>query len=135
MYMEEWWDTTTLCETFGVSGACCMLVDVTPIHTQFARTGWKHTEETKERMSLAAQGRDMTKVVDASVAARKGKPAHNRGTVYQHHRKQGKLIKDGVIYEIDGIQQFAKKNNLISSKVGEVLNGRRRSHKGFRRYE
>lgn len=132
--MEEWWDTTTLCETFDVSGACCMLVDVTPCNTHNftgGMTGVKHSDDTKEKMRQSALGRDMSKVIEASIKANRGKPAHNKGAVYSHLRKSGKLMKDGVVYNVEGIMAFAKEHNLNSSKVSAVLNGKRRSHKGW----
>ena len=132
--MEEWWDTTTLCEFFDVDGACCTLVDMTPIPTHNyigGMTGHKHSDETKEKMRQSALGRDMSKAIAGSIKAHKGKPAHNRGAVYPHLRKTGKLMKDGVVYNVEGVMAFAKEHNLNSSKVGAVLNGKRRSHKGW----
>ena len=99
MYMEKWWDTTTLDEFFGITeGSRCMLVDTTPVRNH----GSKH--------------------------------AHNKGEEYPQFRKKGRLIKDGVIYEVDGVMKFAKEHGLHpnGSGVSRVLNGKRKSYRGFR---
>ena len=132
----NWWDTTKLCEAFSCDGAMCLLSDDTPVknHLPVCRgrvPGFHHSEKTKRRIIESAKGRDMSKVVAASVAARRGKPAHNKGAEYPHLRTTGKLIKDGVVYEVDGIMRFAKEHNISYAHIGSVLNGKRKSHKGF----
>ena len=130
----EWWDTTKLCETFNMDGACCMLVDATPVRSIGRPHGFTHTEETKELMRQSALGRDMTKARTASAEARRGKPSPNRGREYTEQRKKGKLIKDGVVYEVDGLMKFGKEHGVNYIHIGNVLNGKRKSHKGFRKY-
>ena len=141
MYMEVWWDTTLLCKTFNIDGACSILVDNSPIHHGFVGTYWgggmhglRHSEETKERMRQSALGRDMSKAIAESIKVTKGKPAHNRGAVYKEFRKEGSLIKDGKVYFVKGIAEFCKKYNLNASHIGSVLSGKRKSHKGFRKH-
>lgn len=135
MYMSkyEWWDTTTLCESFNVDGASCIFVDATPVKNNSigGMVGLKHSDDTKERMRQSALGRDMTEVVKAAIKANTGKTAHNKGDVYPHLRKTGKLMKDGVVYEVNGIMAFAKEHNLMYARVGEVLSGKRRIHRGW----
>mgnify|MGYP001407931752 CR=1 FL=1 len=94
--MEEWWDTTTLCEAFNVDGAVCMLVDMTPVKNY--GHGWG---------------------------------GHNKGAIYPDSHKGGRLMKDGVVYEFGCIMHFAKEHGLNNCHVGNVLNGKRRSHKGW----
>lgn len=134
MYMEGWWDTTTLDNFFGITeGSRCMLVDMTPVRSVGRKHGFTHSDETKQKIRDSAKGRNMDAAVEASIELRKGKPAHNKGDEYPHLRKKGKLIKDGVIYEVDGIMKFAEEHNLKSYKhIGSVLNGKRKSHLGFR---
>ena len=134
----EWFDTTDLCDAFGVDGACSMLVDTTPCNTHNftgGMMGHKHSEETKEKMRQSAQGRDMSKVVEASIKSCKGKPAHNKGAQYPHLWKEGTLIKDDKVYHIKGIGEFCKENNLNPSHIGQVLSGKRKSHKGFHKHK
>ena len=97
--------------------------------------GQKHSEETKKKISESAKGRDMSKAVAASVKARKGKPSPCIGKEHPQFRKKGKLIKDGVIYEVDGIMRFGEEHNVNYAHIGNVLNGKRKSHKGFRLWE
>ena len=97
--------------------------------------GMNHTEETKKKLSEIGKGRDMSKAVIASSKARKGKPALNKGAEYPQFRKKGKLIKDGVIYEVDGLMRFGEEHNVCYKHIGNVLNGKRKSHKGFRLWE
>lgn len=133
----EWFDTTELCDAFGVDGACSMLVDTTPCNTHNftgGMTGHKHSEETREKMRRSASS-DMSAAIKASAAARRGKPAHNKGKVYLSNRKGGTLIKDDKVYHIKGIGEFCKENNLNPSHIGQVLSGKRKSHKGFRKHE
>ena len=92
--MEEWWDTTKLCEFFDVDGACNMLVDTTPVKNH-------------------------------------GMGGTNKGEVYPESQKGGRLMKDGVVYEFNCITHFSKEHGLNNCHVGNVLNGKRRSHKGW----
>ena len=134
MYMEEWWDTTTLDKVFGIGGSRCMLVDMTPIRSRGRKPGFTHSEETKDKMRDAAKGRDITKFLESAWESNRGKPAHNKGEEYPHLRKKGRLIKDGVIYEVDGVMKFSREHNLPPDGAGisRVLNGKRKSYRGFR---
>lgn len=51
-----------------------------------------HSEETKLKMSISAKGKDMSKAVENSAKARKGKPAKNRLKV-DMYTKDGVLVK------------------------------------------
>ena len=60
-----------------------------------------------------------------------GLGGHNKGDTYPHLRKSGQLMKDGVVYNVEGVMAFAKEHGLNYRHVGNVLNGKRRSHKGW----
>jgi len=84
-------------------------------------------------MSEVAKGRDMSKAVKASTKKTKGKPAHNKGVEYTHLQKGGKIIsKEGVIIEFESISKISKQLNLNPSHLGQVLLGKRKSHKGWK---
>lgn len=71
--------------------------------------GKKHTKKTRELMSKSAMG---TK-----------KPSLHKG---------GKLIKDDRIVEFSCLSHFCKENNLSTGHICELLQGKRKSVKGWR---
>ena len=74
-------------------------------------TGKKHSQETKIKMSKAASGR-------------KNKSLH----------KSGILEKNGVVVEFSCISHFCKEHKLSCGHVCELLNGKRKSVKGWKKY-
>ena len=66
--------------------------------------------------------------------SRVGMVAWNKGDTYPNRRVKGKLIKDGVVYEVDGLMEFGKEHGVNYTHIGNVLKGKRKSHKGFRKY-
>ena len=109
--MEEWIDTTTLCKTFNVDGACSMLVDMTPCKTgnfTGGMTGVKHSEETKQLLSDRLAGRVI--------------PSLHKG---------GKIMKDGVVREFDCLSHICKELNLSTGHLSELMSGKRRIVKGW----
>lgn len=50
-----------------------------------------------------------------------------RGIIYPNI-----LSPDGKVYNVPNIRQFAKKHNITESALGEVLRGKRISHKGWK---
>ena len=84
-------------------------------------------------MRKFGKGRDMSKAIKASAEKRRGNPAHNKGHTYPHLQKGGKIIsKGGEIVEFDCITHISKELNLNPSKLGSVLSGKRKSHKGWK---
>ncbi|AIX30193.1 group I intron endonuclease [Synechococcus phage ACG-2014f] len=75
------------------------------------RKNYKHSDVTKYKMS---------------VSAHKNKP---------HLHKGGKLIKDGVVEEFKCMTHFCKKHTLSTGHVCELLQGKRKSVKGWRLWE
>ena len=113
MYMSnyEWWDTTTLCESFNVDGACSMLVDATPCNTgnfTGGMVGVKHSDKTKEKMRQSTLGQ-----------------------VQDTLWKGGRIMKDGVVIEFECQAHVAKQLGISGSHLNEVLKGKRRSVKGW----
>lgn len=129
-------DTTKLCEVFNVDGA--QILEETFEYTQGGyhfpgMLGQKHSEETKRKMSEIAKGRDMRKVIEAHSKKIKGKPAHNKGCQYPQFQKSGKIIsKEGKIVEFNCISHISKELNLNPTHLGQVLSGKRKSHKGWK---
>ena len=80
-----------------------------------------------------AKGRDMRKAIEASSKKRKGKPTLNKGCEYPQFQKGGKIIsKEGKIVEFDCISHISRELNLDPSHLGQVLSGKRKSHKGWK---
>lgn len=71
--------------------------------------GKKHSEKTKEKMKKSATGSK--------------KP---------HLHKKGRLIKDDKIVEFSCLSHFCKENNLSSGHICELLQGKRKSVKGWK---
>lgn len=129
------WDTTKLCETFNVDGATIVSETYEYISGNHfsGMLGKKHSEETKKKMSEIAKGRDMSKAIETSSKKRKGKPALNKGCEYPQFQKGGKIIsKEGEIIEFDCISHICKKLNLNPTHLGQVLSGKRKSHRGWK---
>ena len=107
------WNTTKICETFNVSGSTTLSETyegiVTGIHFP-GMLGQKHSEETKKKMSEAAH---------------KNKP---------HLHKGGKIIKDNNIYEFTCLSHACKDLNLSIGHLCEVMSGKRKSVKGWKKY-
>ena len=76
------------------------------------RKNYKHSETTKYKMSVSNLG--------------KTKPSLHKG---------GKVIKDGILEEFDCISHFCKKHNLSTGHVCEMMQGKRKSVKGWRLWE
>ena len=114
MAISEWWDTTKLCETFNVTGACSMLIetgDEVSRNRPFTggMTGHKHSEETRQKMS-----KSMTGLV---------KPGLHKG---------GSLVSpSGEVVHFTTISWFCQEHGLSTGHVSEVLSGKRRSVKGW----
>jgi len=121
MYMENWWETTSLCETFGIDGACSLLVDDIPCNTHNftgGMTGVSHSDETKEKIRKSSLGRDMSEAISSAV---------------ETNKKGGSLEKDGVVYHFDNTREFCRQHNLPQPGVlYRVLTGKAKSYKGFR---
>ena len=111
----EWWDTTTLCKVFNIDGAMSMLVPTEGIPgTKGGRQmgtgmlGRKHTEETKKKMSASAP--------------RSRPHLHKGGTV---------ISPEGETVYYSTLSHFCKEHGLSSGHVSEMMNGKRRSVKGW----
>lgn len=72
-------------------------------------TGKKHNPQTIKKMRESALG-------------------SKKPSLY----KSGKLIKDGKIVEFSCLSHFCKENNLSSGHICELLQGKRKSVKGWR---
>lgn len=72
-------------------------------------SGKKHSEKTKEQMKKSAIG-------------------IKKPTLH----KKGQLIKDGKIVEFSCLSHFCRENNLSSGHVCELLQGKRKSVKGWK---
>ena len=129
-------NTTNLCKVFNISGAQIIEDTFEGTQNKYNFSGMlnlKHSEKTKKKMSEIAKGRDMRKAIEASSKKRKGKPALNKGCEYPQFQKGGKIIsKEGEIIEFDCISQICKKLNLNPSHLGQVLLGKRKSHRGWK---
>ena len=76
------------------------------------RKNYKHSETTKYKMRVSNLG--------------KTKPSLHKG---------GKVIKDGILEEFDCLSHFCKKHNLSTGHVCEMMQGKRKSVKGWKLWE
>lgn len=91
-----------------------------------ANCGWmrgqKWSEETKNKMSLAAKQRNL-----------KPEYVDKQSTAKNHLKKQYKVTDpEGNCFVVLGINQFCKKNGLSHSSMILVAQGKRVSHKGWK---
>ena len=73
--------------------------------------GKKHTEETRKRMSAIRRGKNNPTAKTFSIISPDGKVIHSKNR-----------------------SEFCRNINLNHSAFSQVLNGKRKSHKGFRLY-
>jgi hypothetical protein len=86
--------------------------------TQTGRKRKPHTEITKQNMSKAAKGRDMTKVIKRSAELRRGKPAFNVKMV---------ILDNKEVYS--SIKEAANKYGVSPTSISNNLNGRSKKTK------
>jgi len=111
---SEWWDTTTLCKVFNMEGAMSILDSTEKIaqHNFIGgMTGHKHSEEAKRKMSESHIGRKRPNL-------------HKGGSV---------ISPTGEIVHFNAIAHFCKEHKLSFGHVSEMMNGKRRSVKGWRK--
>lgn len=58
-----------------------------------------------------------------------------RGRKKYYRRVGGALIKDGKVVEFDCIKYFCMERSLNTSHISQVLKGKRKSHKGWTKWE
>jgi len=143
----EYWNTKKLCEVFNTGGAEIVRLEYETLSKpnkpvlgfQKNHIPWNkgkvncYSEETLELMRESGKRKDISKAVEASAKKRRGNPAYNKGHTYPHFQKEGKIIsKEGEIVEFDCISHISKELNLNPSHLGQVLSGKRKSHKGWK---
>jgi hypothetical protein len=113
--MEKWWwDSTTLDNFFGITEGSRSILIQTGGELSRTRpftggmTGHRHSDETRKKMSKS-----------------------QRGSTKRGLHKGGKIMKDGVVVEFDCLSHICKELNLSSGHVCELLQGKRRSVKGW----
>ena len=76
-----------------------------------------HTKEAKKNMSKAAKGRDMSKVIEASIKKTKGKPAHNRKKVVLNKNEFFDSITEASIKKGISVGSIHNNINGLSKKT------------------
>ena len=89
---------------------------------------WKNLTEEKRTDRLKNHGMSGKKHTNKSIekmkkSAKKSKP---------HLHKGGKLVKDGNIVEFSCLSHFCKEHKLSSGHICELLQGKRKSVKGWK---
>lgn len=109
------WDTTDICKFFNVDGATILEetyeAELTGPRFVGGMTGHNHSDETKKKISEVQTG--VTR------------PATYKG---------GKIIKDGVVYEFTCLATACKELGLNKGHLSEMMNDKRRTVKGWRKY-
>lgn len=70
-----------------------------------------------------------------SDAERKKISDAHKGREKYYNRVGGALIKDGKVVEFDCIKYFCIEHGLHNGHITQVLNGKRKSHKGWTKWE
>lgn len=99
--------------------------DETRAKQRQSQIGRKHSQETKEKMRSAHVGRPKDpEAVARQAASLSGRP---NGALL--------IAPDGTINRVINGTAFARKHNLHQTSVSDVITGRRKSTKGWRRYD
>ena len=97
-------------------------------HAMYGRT---HTEESKQKMSISHKGKTSPKGM-------LGKTHTNETKQKMREKKEVKyfcvISLTGEIICDKNAKEFCRRNNLDRGHFSQVLNGKRKSHKGFRLY-
>ena len=107
------------------------------------KSGLVHTQETREKMSMAGKGKKKPPGHGEKVSkARKGKPSPLRGRVMpeEHKRKIGnshakeyKFINpEGDLINIHNLQKFCDENGYSRSNFFAIMKGKREKYRGWR---
>jgi len=107
--------------------------------------GKKHTDETKQKMSDASKGKSKSKKHKKSLskAWKKRKIEHpiteetkqkiKKSMLGKNAKNKYKLInKDGEEFIVENLSKFSEDNDLQTSLLCAVANGRRNQHKGWK---
>jgi hypothetical protein len=107
-----------------------------------ANLGKHRSKEFRSAISLRRKGVKLSQqhraAIKAGVAWMKGqpRPTNQRQKIkHSHIAKRGNLAllrsTDGVEHEVSDIRTFATEHKLLTSKVYDILNGKRSNHKGW----
>ncbi len=95
--------------------------------------GKRHTEETKKK-----QSKKRKEWFKNNVNPLKGKPCleSTKKALSEKNSKQYKLVSpEGKVVEIKNLTKFAKENDLNIGCLHQVVSGRNKTHRGWKRYE
>jgi len=84
-----------------------------------------HSEGTKEKMRIAALGRDMAKAIIASANSRRGKKSHNAKQV-------SRIDINGEVAHFSSFRDAATSVNGHVSAFGMLRSGRLKTYKGYK---
>jgi len=103
--------------------------DETKTKMSKSHTGKKHTEETRRKLSKSNKGRHPGMLGKRHTEETKQKMTENSKV-----KSFSVISPTGEIIHSKNATQFCKDNNLRQSNFCLLLNGKRKSHKGFRLY-
>lgn len=102
------------------------------------RTGYAHTEETKNKISGSLMNREFSKEHRQHISdAKKGKPLSLSETGKQKLKESNTVYKYtivnsfGEIFETTNLEGFCKERGLDPSNMHKVANGKRIQYKGW----
>ncbi len=107
---------------------------------RLANTGYKHTEDTLKIMSEKSLEfykngmpvEQRVKISESLLKLNRHVPAGKDSPM----AKGCTLVDpDGIVHEVMGIRLFAQENGLDNSAVSKLINGKLKTHKGWRLYE
>lgn len=94
-------------------------------------TGWHHTQESKQKMSVSKLGKKFTNQHKLNLSKSRKGILMPRGEFNKNSKEYLIITPDQKELKIKGIVSYCKENNLNAGCLIRVANGERKQHKGF----
>jgi group I intron endonuclease len=127
-----------LTKTSDKSGRVCKETLVKMSEVAKGNNNWlgkKHTQESKDRIRLAATGRTYSEEVNKS-KGRKGRTSNRKGIFSKNHPRSIKVfqldLNDVIIKEWDCLMDIKRELKYHIGNVSSCINGKMKTYKGYK---